>query len=265
MPHSDLAKSDQVVIQCPACGASEAADATLLADAPMIVCRNCGETWPTTGPRAGSRPSMRPRRAVSVSRNNVDAQRVPLVTYAGEMDRAWAAKVAGDVLPGVAPRRSRIPGATAALASLLFIAAFLGGREAAVAALPDLAALYGSLGMPVNLDGLEIRGIGADRAPSQTAGRVSVRGEIVNVSRTELRIPPLDVSFHDASMMPAGSRGFDPPAHILAAGDGAAFTLQLEGVPQGASRIVLRFRRPGEPTPSQGASQGASQGREASR
>ena len=220
----------------------------MLADAPMIVGRNCGETWPSHEHPARRQSSDHRRRMVP-TRDIGEARRKPIVTYSGAVDSAWAAKVDGDILPIPAARRSRIPQATAALASLLVVGAFLGGREAAVAALPDLAGLYGSIGLPVNLDGLEIRGVRAERAASEPPGRISVRGEIVNTSRADLPVPPLQVSLLDAGKTLAGSRGFDPPGRTLKRGESAPFTLQLDDVPDEASDVVLRFRTAGDPGP----------------
>ncbi len=220
----------------------------MLTEAPTIVCRNCGETWPI-GERPGQPDFSAGQTRSAPVPEVVEARRAPLVTYSGEVDKAWAAKMDGDWLPPAARQRSRIPLAAAALSSALFIAAFLGGRDAAVAALPDLAGLYDALGMPVNLDGLEIRAVKAERAAPDEPGRVSVRGEIINASPSELRVPPLHVTLYDARDAQAGHRGFDPPGRTLKGGESAPFTLQLDDVPEGASEIVLRFRRIGQAGP----------------
>lgn len=250
MPHFEPVVSDPETIQRLASGVGETAAAVMLGKAPVIVGRNCGETWPRSDCARAPRSHADLDHAAPAAREVLEAKRTSLVTYSGGADRAWAAKIDGDILLTGAPRRSRIPLTAAALASALFIAAFLGGREAAVAALPDLAGLYGSIGMPVNLDGLEIRAIEAQRRLSETTGRVSVQGEILNVTGKQVRIPPLHVSFYDKARTPVGSRGFDPPGRVLDAGDGAPFTLELDGVPQGAAAIAIRFRRPGEPGPA---------------
>ena len=244
------------MLLCPACGASEAADATMLADAPVIVCRDCGETWPVAGRQ--NRPMSMDLRG-AVPGRDIEAARKPLVTYSGEVDKAWAAKVAGDILPGAPRRRSAVPRTAAALASALFIAAFFGGREVAVAALPDLAGLYGSLGLPVNLDQLEIRIVETQRHIDRDGGKVSVRGEIANLGSAERPIPPLQVSFFDSSMAPAGGQAFNPPEGALAGAEAAPFTLEMDGVPPDVSSVVLRFRRPGEPELRVAAAPGGAQ------
>src|SRR5688572_16411298 len=110
---SDLAVSHHVVIRCPTCGASEHADPALLTGAPTIVCRECGETWPVGAP-ATRRPAKLSARRLSAPPSTardpapdvLEARRRPLVGYSDASDKAWAAKIEGDVL-AEARRRSR--------------------------------------------------------------------------------------------------------------------------------------------------------------
>ncbi len=241
MLQSDRAYPEPVVIRCAACGASENADSHVVGGAPRIVCRNCGETWPTASKGKKRRMQARGKGAESGAGQLIDAERRPLISYSSGADKAWAAKVAGDHWPE--PRgRSRLPTVAAAMAAALFMAGFFGGREAAVAALPDLAGLYSALRLPVNLDGLIIEELAGERSGSD--GRLSVRGVIRNVSATEKPVPPLAASVYDEAMTVAGWRGFDPPARMMAVGEAAPFELQLEGVPPQAGKVVVRFRRP---------------------
>ena len=241
--HSNLADSDRVVIRCPACGASEEAHPGVLNEAPRIVCRKCGETWPAPPGRRKRRGPRTPERG---DRETIEAERRPLVTYSSGADQAWAAKVEGDYWPEQ-PQRSRVPAIAAAMAATVFIAAFFGGRYQAVAALPDLAGLYAAVGLRVNLDGLVIEEVAAKRNPGDGGSRLTVHGVIRNVSSTEQPVPALTASVHDSAMRIAGWRGFDPPARKMAVGEAAPFRLELEGVPRQAGHIVIRFRRPAEP------------------
>ncbi len=248
MPPSDVAAFDHVMIQCPACGASEAADPAVLAGAPMIVCRECGETWPVS-------PRRRARRAPAPEDDPpshvIDAERRPLIAYSSGVGQAWAAKMEGDVLP-VPPKHSRVPLIAAGLASALFLATFLAGREAAVAALPDLAGLYAVFGLPVNLDGVVIEAIKAERSVDDGGvPQLIVQGAIRNISQAAQPVPPLTLSFHDAAGKPAGWRGFDPPAQLIAAGEAAPFRLAIQDAPRQAADIVVRFRRPAERVPEE--------------
>jgi hypothetical protein len=230
------------MIQCPACGASEAAEPGVLTDAPIIVCRECGETWPAM-------PRRKPRRFVAAQEGPaseiLESERRPLVSFSSGTGQAWAAKMEGDARPVPTARHSPVAMVAAGLASILFLAAFLGGREAAVAAMPDLAGLYAAVGLPVNLDGLVIEGIEAERDNA----RLTVRGSIRNVSAGPQPVPALTLGFRSSAGAPAGWRGFDPPAQMIAAAEAAPFILEIEDTPRQAADIVIRFRRPAERVP----------------
>jgi len=245
---SALAISDHVVIQCPMCGASESAEPQVLAGHPTIVCRECGETWPSAPPRAKRRTDLVRQSEPRMGNQDVEAERRPLVTYSDGAEGAWAAKVAGDCWPEP-PRRRRLPMASGAVAALFFLAAFFGGREAAVSALPDLAGLYAAIGLAVNLEGIAIEGVAADRLPTAAGDRIVVRGTIRNVSGEEMPVPPLAAILYDSAMVPARAEGFDPPTRKIAVGEAASFQLTLDRAPLLATRVAVRFRRPGEKLP----------------
>jgi hypothetical protein len=241
-----------VIITCAECGASEMADAEVLSGAPTIVCRNCGETWPAPGRAAaqntadGSALALWSGSASSwQGSRSIEAARRPLVTFHDKADDAWAAKIEADRDPPVVVR-SRIPQFAAAIAASLFLGAFVLGREAAVTAVPDLAGLYGAVGMPVNLDGFAIRDLQAERRGEGAASTLVVRGRIENVSAAPRPVPPLVVGFHDAARTPAGMRSFDPPPRTIAPGEAAPFEVTMLGVPEQAGEVVVRLRRIGD-------------------
>jgi hypothetical protein len=268
IPEPDL--PEHVIITCAECGASEIADAGMLAGAPTIVCANCGETWPAAANGAGSAaPSGSDdasageagSRALSLfsaaahagewpASRSLEAVRRPFVTFEGAgpdgaTERAWAAKIEADRDPPVVVR-SRVPQFAAAIASVIFLGTLVVGRDAAVTAVPDLAGLYAAVGMPVNLDGFAIRGLEAERRGVGVAATLVVRGRIENVSSVARPVPPLVVGFRDGARTPTGTRSFDPPARDIAPGEAAPFEVTMLAVPEKADEIVVRLRRTGE-------------------
>ena len=157
-------------------------------------------------------------------------------------------EIEGDILPEE-PRRSSFPTAIGACGAALFIALFITGREAAVAALPDLAGLYAAIGLPVNLDGLAIEAVAAKRAAGIDEDRLTLTGTIRNVSGAEQAVPDLSASLYDIAGIPAGDRGFDPPARSIPPGEAASFHVEFTSVPTSAAEIVIRFRRAAEQAP----------------
>jgi hypothetical protein len=242
----DGALPDQVVIQCPACGAAESTDPAVLVDAPMIVCRNCGETWPAQPRRTRRRGLPGIKLPEPLDPHAVEeAERMPLVTYSDGADKAWARKMEGDILPDEPPESPRRAIASAGFVAALFIAAFFVCRDAAVTVLPDLAGLYRAVGLPVNVQGLAIEALVAERETAEAASRLKIRGAIRNLQSREAAVPPLAVSLLGTGSG-AAPHGFDPPQKILAPGASMDFELELDDVPPAAKAVVVRFRRPAE-------------------
>ena len=149
----------------------------------------------------------------------------------------------------------------AGMAALFFLAAFFGGREAAVAALPDLAGLYAAIGLPVNLDGFAIADVKAEsrRRPSPALGsRCTPRSAMSG--RAEQAIPPLAAVLYSDALVPAGAYGFDPPSRSSSRpANRFSSTMKLDSAPEQAAEVVVRFRRRGETLAVAGAAEPAAQ------
>jgi hypothetical protein len=244
---SDHDISEHVVVQCPACNACESVEASVLADRAAIVCRECGETWPAGG--IGARPRKTPRRRESGAL--IVAERQPLITYSNVSEKAWQAKIDGDYWPEP-PRQRRFPMIAAGVAAAFFLAAFFGAREAAVAALPDLAGLYAAVGLPVNLDKLAIEDITAERMQTFDGQRVTIRANVRNLGGESRPMPTL-VAELGHGRAPLGTFGFDPPEEAIGAGASVAVVVELGTVPENADKVELRFQRRGETLAAAGA------------
>jgi hypothetical protein len=143
----------------------------------------------------------------------------------------------------------------AAMAAMFFLAAFFGAREAAVAALPDLAGLYSALRLPVNLDGFAIDDVKAERTPTFAGSKLVVRATIHNLGQGERAIPPLATVLYSDALVPAGTYGFDPPEATLGAGQSVSLLMHLDSATEQAAEVVVRFRRRGETLAVAGAAE----------
>jgi len=252
-------ESHQIVARCPACGAYESAEADTLAEPAGMVCRECGETWSIGDLGLKPDDALPDEAMVAESRNRprgevLVAEKRALVTYTNSRDDAWAGKIAGDYWPEP-PRHSRLPMIAAAMAAGLFLAAFFGGRQAAVAALPDLAGLYAAIGLPVNLEGFAIEAVQVERAPTFAGDRLTVHASIRNLGRTDATMPSLAAVLYTSALVPAGAYSFDPPTVPIPAGGSLPLVMQLEGAPKEAAEVVVRFRRRGETLAVAGAAE----------
>jgi len=184
------------------------------------------------------------------------AQKQPLVTYSDAADIAWKTKIEGDWWPEP-PRPSRLPMMASAIAAILFLAAFFGGRQAAVAALPDLAGLYAAIGLPVNLEGFAIDNVVAERTPTFAGYKLDIHATLRNTSGRAAEIPPLVAVLYSGALVPAGAYGFDPPDGRIRPGKSIPLVLELESAPKDAAEIVVRFKRRGETLAIAGAARSA--------
>ncbi len=181
---SDLAIPDHVVIQCPACGASESAEPYVLAGASddrlPRMWRDVAIGRP--GPRSAEASiwSARPRRAsrtTSWRRNGGRSSPIPTARRAPGR-RRWRAMYWPEP-----PRPRRFPMIAGAVAALLFLAAFFGGREAGGARRSrPRRPLCGD--RPAGQPGGHARSrrVAANRTPTAAGDRVVVSGTIRNVS-----------------------------------------------------------------------------------
>jgi hypothetical protein len=179
------------------------------------------------------------------------AEKQPLITYTDPADSAWKAKIEGDRWPEP-PRSNRLPMTIAAVASLIFLAAFFGARQAAVAALPDLGGLYAAIGMPVNLEGLAIEKTVAERKLTFDGARITLRATLRNLGPGTRTIPQL-VALVDDGVEPVASFRLDPPQKTIAGRSALPLVADLGVSPDEVKEVTVRFLRPGETPPDAAA------------
>ena len=204
------------ILRCPSCAAPEAVEEAALADAQMIRCRECGETWPARQGRASGEDGCG-QGATPVA--NLPVRR-PLVDYAGGDAGSASARIVAD-WPSAPARRRPWLAALSYLAAILFVAASLAGRQAIVTAVPDLAGLYAAIGLPVHLSGVTIDSVDAERRMEGTGAAIKVRGRLVNMTAEDRKVPPLLLHFRDASGATLHAASADAPVASLAPGKSA--------------------------------------------
>lgn len=237
-----------VILRCPFCAAAEPVEETALAaQARMIACRRCGETWPArqgvVAPRGGGRGERVSHNPISIPGSHgpaVDAMRRPLVSYGDAGCDPWSAQIVADQPPPPARRRPWTA-ALSCLAAMLFLAVFATGRQAAVGAVPDLAGLYAAIGLPVHLKGLAIEDVEAERRVDGTGATIKVRGRVVNLAAEERTVPPLLVQFRDETGTVLHGADAAAPVASLAPGGTARFVVEVERVPSQAGQVLVRL------------------------
>lgn len=129
----------------------------------------------------------------------------------------------------------------ALLALAMAIGAGIGLRRSVVAAVPETAALYAALGLPVNLRGLELRGVKSMVFRENGVELLIVQGEIVNVAGVGRTAPLLRFSLRDGKGAEIYAWNASPDVIDLGAGGKATFRKRLASPPAEAAEVLVRF------------------------
>lgn len=133
----------------------------------------------------------------------------------------------------------------ARLASVLLLSAVLCtgyfGRVQLVERYPELAGIYASIGLGVNVVGLEFTKLQTLRSLSQGKDVLTVSAQIVGVSRKPVPVPPVVVSLLDESGRAIYEWSVNPRVPDLMIGETATFDTRLTLPPADAQRVRLSF------------------------
>jgi hypothetical protein len=142
-------------------------------------------------------------------------------------------------------RLARPNGALLALAvfSVAFMAA-LGLRERAVRAVPQLARAYAAIGLPVNLRGLEIRGLKSSLQQDANGSVLAIEGEIVNIRPRAVTVPHVQIALEDADGHEIYTWTTAAPKPRLAEGETIEFRARLTMPPADAHAVLVKFAAP---------------------
>ncbi|MEO0635499.1 MAG: MJ0042-type zinc finger domain-containing protein [Pseudomonadota bacterium] len=127
-----------------------------------------------------------------------------------------------------------------AISAVLLISAVL-FREPIVRAVPETARLYGMLGMPVNLRGLEFTNIATSTDFENGVPVLMVSGTIVNVSADPVELPVVRLALRTSQGQEVYAWSYEPSVKRLSVGEQVDFTTRVASPPDGASDIQLRF------------------------
>ena len=116
-----------------------------------------------------------------------------------------------------------------------------GLKEQIVRAMPATGALYAAAGLPVNLRGLEFRGV-TSRVSAENAQRLlKVQGEIANLRSGLTQVPPIEVVVQgeDGRALYRWTANVAKPK--LASNETVAFETRLIAPPEAGRNIRVRF------------------------
>ena len=148
-------------------------------------------------------------------------------------------------LGGLRGMRWPRPSLPAAILALLAVnAGLVGWRQNIVRLLPQTAAVYAAVGLPVNLRGLAFDNIRLSRAEQEGVDVLMVEGTIVNVASRPVEVPQLRLALHNGAKREVYAWTTAPGRSILAPGDALPFKSRLASPPADAREVQVRFFNP---------------------
>ncbi|HLJ72917.1 MAG TPA: DUF3426 domain-containing protein [Roseiarcus sp.] len=140
--------------------------------------------------------------------------------------------------------RRRVRAAAPVLALGLALAGAMGAvgaRDRLVRWVPATAPAYAAIGLPVNLRGIAIDGVGASIV--ETAGRrvLTVEGSMVNLRGQKAEIPDMRIALRDANAHEIYVWTARPPKAALDPREETSFRLRLASPPAAAHDVLVRF------------------------
>lgn len=133
-------------------------------------------------------------------------------------------------------------GAAACLGFVGLIGLALVARSTVVRAMPQSASLYASIGLPVNLRGIDLR----DVAAYQTIGeggvaQLVVEGDLVGLDHQGVAVPSIAIQVHDERGQTLYRWSIPAPRPMLADRERARFRASLSAPPVQGRSVQVRF------------------------
>lgn len=106
---------------------------------------------------------------------------------------------------------------------------------------PQSSSLYSALGLKVNARGIAFTGVSRRYETEDDQVVLSVSGDIVNVSRREIPVPPVQVTLTGGDLRELYHWSFTPDATTLKPGQSVHFLTRLSNPPGAARHLQLQF------------------------
>ncbi|MBO21546.1 MAG: hypothetical protein CMM26_04095 [Rhodospirillaceae bacterium] len=222
----------EMILSCPDCETRFALDVAHLApDGRRVKCSKCAHVWFESMPEPDDR---------------MEAQPPPIfVTPYDPKEDTDGARRNLPALPQEQPRgESRIAWLICAVLLIATLAALWFGRGPITVAIPQAEAVYASIGIdafPPPGDGLEI-----EFHVSVEGGKLSLKGEVINIANGARDIPELFVLISDADKNRLKAWSFTTDTRRLGPGERSSFASQIDQVPANAANVSVLFTNPDE-------------------
>ena len=233
-----------MILTCPSCGTRYRADpANFSAPGRHVRCAKCGHVWFQAAPEIEPEAVPSPVLLITAQGESIGGptlgDQVTNRKSAADWQSSDAAKMTRTAL------RNRIIQAGGVILLLILLAgigwAAVHYRQSIVRLWPESSRLYGAIGWPVNITGIDIRNVGLREEILGGVPVLSVTGKLVNVSTRDQAIPPLRVVLLDDSRRELYRWTFDPGVQSLPPGTERDFGTTLSSPPPDARAVHVSF------------------------
>ncbi len=128
-------------------------------------------------------------------------------------------------------------------ATLILPGLVLGMRNTIVEKMPVAGKLYAAIGLPVNLDGLDLKNVTSVVRKDGGSRHLLVQGEIVNLRKRNGALPNLQLAVRDLEGRTVYSWQAPSPQKKIAAHQSIRFQARLDAPPEDASQVLVKFAR----------------------
>ena len=229
-----------MIIACPSCTTRyDVPSNRLAADNSLMRCASCGHSW----------IEARDADIIDVSPSRLPARRDNVFEQDSEVTRLIAAtrEAQDGFRQARQARMSHLRGwaVLAGFVVLPFVAAAQ-FSETVVAFAPAAAPIYARVGLDVNIYGLEIRNLEQKHIIDGDARVLAVKGEILNVSGSDRKVPALRLALKNELGEDAYVWTVESGVRPLRPGEATVFTTRVQAPPEAAQKIEIRFARKAE-------------------
>ena len=224
-----------MIVSCPSCATRYDLPANrFAAEGTMIKCASCGHSWlearaieshsyPVHGLPAVIDHEVAPDEEV---RRLVEAGREAQDNFAAARRNKRKKFAAWGVYAAIA--------ATPLLMAMTF-------PEQVVRYAPAAIRAYKALGQDINIYGLELHRVEMQHILQDGTRVLSVKGEIVNITGGERKIPSLRFGLHDAAGAEVYQWTLDAGGRPLKPGESTSFVTRVASPPEAARNVEIRF------------------------
>ncbi|QEL26745.1 DUF3426 domain-containing protein [Bosea sp. F3-2] len=254
-----------MLIVCPSCASQYELDAAKLGpEGRKVRCASCKTAWhvepAAVFPDAPSEEETKALLAEEMARAAaIDAE---ITALAAETSEKAVAEAESDVVADIRPaaRRSKraaakatasrgrgwrgraaaLP-AAAAVAGLALLGLVAWQRNAVVRAAPQLASVFETVALPVNVRGLSLGAIESGLVEDGANRFLVVEGDVTNITKSKAKVPLIEVAVKDATGATLYTWTTEPPRASLEPAELIRFRARLASPPESGRSVRVRF------------------------